>query len=363
MLFLLLAACADKSISVDSQPNGMVDADGDGYLDRVDCDDSNAGVHPGAADTTVDGVDQDCDGTDGVTAPVDSGDTAPPDSGDTATHDTGPTDRDGDGYLSTVDCNDTNSSIHPGATEIAGDGIDQDCNGSDDPPTAEADVDGDHYASEAYAGTDCDDTNPAIHPGATETARDGIDSDCDGADFAASALTVGNLVITEIMYDPDAVSDSNGEWFELYNASGYTVNLKGLAVADDAAWGATDVFTVDSDVIAAAGARVVFAVDGDPATNGGINADFDYQGGGVNLNNATDQIYVGIPAGRSYTTLDSVSYDELSSWPIAKGASIELNDAKLTTTDNDRASNWCLATSVAGSTTDRGSPGKVSSGC
>ena len=40
-------------------------------------------------------------------------------------------DRDRDGYPSTVDCNDRNASVYPGATEIPDDGIDQDCNGVD----------------------------------------------------------------------------------------------------------------------------------------------------------------------------------------------------------------------------------------
>ncbi len=53
-----------------------VDSDGDGYMamvapdgvtpcDAVDCDDDRADVHPGALEVCGDGVDSDCDGTDG----------------------------------------------------------------------------------------------------------------------------------------------------------------------------------------------------------------------------------------------------------------------------------------------------------
>jgi len=40
-------------------------------------------------------------------------------------------DMDGDSFTASRDCNDTNATIHPGAAELRGDGVDQDCNGYD----------------------------------------------------------------------------------------------------------------------------------------------------------------------------------------------------------------------------------------
>lgn len=102
------------------------------------------------------------------------------------------------GYVTNnVDCNDSDDSINPNAVEIAGNNIDENCNGLH-AITFYADEDGDGFGDEgtpevlevalgddapsgfSYNSADCEDSDPAINPLAFEILDNGIDDNCDG---------------------------------------------------------------------------------------------------------------------------------------------------------------------------------------
>lgn len=91
------------------------------------------------------------------------------------------------GCNGSVDCDDSDPATYPEADEVC-DGIDNDCDGpadDEDPDCYDCwDIDGDGYDDTACGGDDCNDSDPAVHPGMAgqdclET-QDTIDNDCDG---------------------------------------------------------------------------------------------------------------------------------------------------------------------------------------
>ena len=227
----------DDSQTVPPPTGGPTDMDLDGVTEEDgDCDDFNAGVHPGAQEA-CDGIDNNCN-----------------DETDEGIDRVFYTDFDRDGYgnadlpiedcaqpAGTVsnhsDCNDNDASIHPGAAELCDDAdVDEDCDtlaDLDDPDLANSrtfyvDTDGDGYGDQGSAGTvsceqpagtstnayDCDDSTAAVNPNMLEVC-DGqaLDDDCDGLVDDADPESL------KLDYWPDDDSDGFGD---LHTAATYT---------------------------------------------------------------------------------------------------------------------------------------------
>ncbi|MEC8381212.1 MAG: MopE-related protein [Myxococcota bacterium] len=207
----------------DSDNDGYGDADNiliacerpeTGYVDNSDdCDDTDDSTNPDAIEVCG-GGDDNCDGLSDEDDP----------GVDLSTQIIYYIDNDGDGYGSTLsgsqeacsppntdyvevggDCNDANSEVNPGATEVCDNGIDNNCdNFADDDDQAldtntavtyYEDLDGDGFGTTASSvsfcsppdgyvanASDCNDSvgmGSSIYPGAPETC-DGYDNDCDG---------------------------------------------------------------------------------------------------------------------------------------------------------------------------------------
>lgn len=124
------------------------------------------------------------------------------------------------GYASNSDdCDDEDANVRPGATELPGDGIDQDCDGqelcfvdadNDGYRTLPAlriltnnlACDGDGEADNTAPGPDCNDNNAAVFPNAIEVCNR-VDDNCDGTIDEPGA-------IGERTYFRDADNDTYG---------------------------------------------------------------------------------------------------------------------------------------------------------
>jgi DNA/RNA endonuclease G (NUC1) len=156
--------------------------------------------------------------------------------------------------------------------------------------------------------------------------------------------TTGNVVINEILADPRAVADANGEWFEVHNLGTTPVNLQGWTIASqgDAA------HVITGSVVIAAGGYAVLGRDGNSATNGGVTLSYVYAGTTtLNLGNSTDWLALRDGTG---ATLDSVAWTSTTA-----GAARALIDPASDNTNVNGAA-WTNATATFGAG-DRGTPG------
>jgi hypothetical protein len=165
----------------------------------------------------------------------------------------------------------------------------------------------------------------------------------------------GDIVVTEIMQNPSAVSDSAGEWFEVRNNTNSEIDLENWLIQDDATL--AEVHQVATSVPIEPGEYAVLAVNGNTNLNGGVVADYVYTT--ISLGNSDDGISLKLPSGE---LIDSVVWDNGSTFPDPSGASMNLDNDSLDSVSNDVGSNWCVASSAYGSG-DLGTPGSVNDDC
>jgi len=228
LVALALSACEESEKPDEVLEEEVVDLDADGSPADVDCDDTDATVHPDAREV-CDGVDNNCNGR---------ADDADPQL-DASTATTFYEDSDGDGYgvaTQTVqacvapagfsgantDCLDTDPNVSPAGLEVCN-GIDDDCDDwvDDDDDSLDSstgmevyvDADGDGHGDaertvwvcEVGDGTasvadDCDDTSAERAPDLPEICGDGIDNDCSGDDKGCGLHFRGSTTDAEVTF-------------------------------------------------------------------------------------------------------------------------------------------------------------------
>ena len=326
------------------------DNDGDGYVDLNaggdDCNDDPRsqclGHQSGAIDNTIDGIDQNCDGSDAI-------------------------DADGDGYVDAAiggdDCNDdptdpNAASINPGATDDSIDSIDQNCDGLDGP-----DLDGDGYVDLNAGGDDCNDdpsdpNAPNINPGASDVPNNGIDEDCDGIDNTSTQpLTIADLQVgissSMRSWKPAAVGKKGMVEIWVSSALANDVDLDGLIIKDLG----SNSFTVTGTLIGGPGSYLIFAKEGDPTINGGLTPDYVFTGSN-SLGNSSDELVIEANG----LVIDEIAWDNGATYPDPSGATMTLDAAFQDSISNDDGANWCVATSSYGDG-DLGTPGAINDTC
>ncbi len=325
------------------------DLDGDGVtVGDGDCDDQDDSIHPGRLDA-CNGVDDNCNGV------IDEG------------HD----DSDGDNIADCVDVEDCDGIDNNGDGTID-EGFDLDGDGDPDCPSSEVcdgedndqdgeidedfDVDGDGYTvcGTVDSPADCDDSDATIHPAAIEVEADLIDNDCDAL-IDEGSWTAGDLVITELMLNPSAVRDTDGELIEVKNLSGRMLALNGveLVSGDDE----VHVITETSPILLPVGASAVLGRSTDMETNGSVDVWYAYQD--ISLGNESDRLVLFADGVR----LDEVNWDDGETMPDPVGASMSVDPLHADAAGNDDPAVWCTAAEAWGFGTDFGTPGEANEPC
>ncbi len=213
-----------------------------------------------------------------------------------------------------------------------------------------------YYIEDSYEtfGNDGSHFNQAINSGNNASVSNEIaDALHDASDhlpiymdlfFNDLIYGLSGVSITEVMPDPSAVSDSYGEWFEIYNSTDTSINIHGWIIKDLD----NDYHIIegeDLDIMVEPGQYFVLARNSNEDLNGGISVGYQYSNFTLSSN---DEIILMDSSG---AILDEVHYT--NSWAYEGGVSMEVHDPDL---DNSIYENWYSSELQYGNG-DYGTPG------
>jgi len=201
------------------------------------------------------------------------------------------------------------------------------------------------------------DFSPCIGAGIDSSIVIGVDLDGDqrpypigsSPDMGAYENQLGTpiifqIIINEVLQNPSITTDSEGEWFELYNPNSANIQLQNWSFQDNG----SDTYTIPEPLIIPAFGYLTFGANDDNSTNGDVTIDHEYST--FTLGNSNDEIILKDGYGR---TLDSVAWDGGPNFPDPTGASMALLDPTL---DNSLGLNWAESSTPFG-LGDLGTPG------
>lgn len=185
-----------------------------------------------------------------------------------------------------------------------------------------------------------------------------------------STVVTPALIITEVMPNPGAVDDVDGEFIEIYNPGIAPVDLNGFRFSSRTGASGVEASTVGTSVIVQPRSYAVIGARTDSAFNGGIKVAYAW-GTSINLSNsasATSPDYIkvsrpGAGAG-TFVTLDSVAWSTGGSTVAPPtNRSRELTDLKADNSVLNNNAVWNTAYKSFGfgdgnGGYDRGTPGK-----
>jgi hypothetical protein len=179
-----------------------------------------------------------------------------------------------------------------------------------------------------------------------------IGNDASGTLNPDTILGFGDLLITEIMADPNALSDTEGEYIELLNNSAKIINLKGLVIKRDT----NNSHCITGDIELLPGDYYVLARSVNATNTPGI---YIY-GSSISLPNSGAVLSI-YNKGESGELLFSVNYGA-ENFPSKAGSSISLNPLVSDPSLAAIGTSWCLSASTY-NTGDFGTPGIENNSC